>query len=285
MSLPAELTPGGEIRGIFSTAASSLVSNSTIQPCYFEQPSDGSAATPLLTSAVRNTAKRAVAWCHPASAIPEVYITATGGNPGLQPVPTKQRGAFLMAALAYRSSLTSSTFITINEVTTVATVFSPSHQQTPALRQERPPPIRPQWSRHLQPSWREPGRMVSLRGPPHSGRSPGSYSNLYPRRYPARSATPPEASLRTEATRSSLRIRRGVDRRNATRTPPEQRQISPDSCELDILFTLVPSNGPYQPTFLAYPPPGRLHRSNPSKFPPSPSPTSSVNREAWCRSP
>ncbi len=54
---------------------------------------------------------------------PEVYLTAIGGNPGLT-TGTNNTAISLMAALGPCASLTSSTFIIINEVTTVATVFA-----------------------------------------------------------------------------------------------------------------------------------------------------------------
>jgi RHS repeat-associated protein len=52
-----------------------------------------------------------------------VYITATGGNPGL-PAGTNNSALSLMAGLGYCGNLTPSTFISINEVTTVASVYA-----------------------------------------------------------------------------------------------------------------------------------------------------------------
>ena len=53
----------------------------------------------------------------------QVYITATGGNPGLDGDPDNKALA-LMTTLGSCSALTSSTSITINELTTVAAVWS-----------------------------------------------------------------------------------------------------------------------------------------------------------------
>lgn len=52
-----------------------------------------------------------------------VYITATGGNPGLS-AGTNNSAVFLMTALGACGNLTPSTFISINELTTVATVYA-----------------------------------------------------------------------------------------------------------------------------------------------------------------
>lgn len=52
-----------------------------------------------------------------------VYITATGGNPGL-PGTVNNGALVLMAALGPCNSLTPSTFININEVTTVASTYA-----------------------------------------------------------------------------------------------------------------------------------------------------------------
>jgi putative Ig domain-containing protein len=54
---------------------------------------------------------------------PLVYITAIGGNPGLT-TGTNNTGIFLMAALTNCNNLTASTYIVINEVTTVAAAYA-----------------------------------------------------------------------------------------------------------------------------------------------------------------
>jgi hypothetical protein len=85
---------------------------------------DGSAATPLLSPAAItdqnggfNITKTYA--CPSASAL--VYIVATGGNPGLG-TGTNPNLA-LMAALGQCGNLSASTFIVINELTTVAAVY------------------------------------------------------------------------------------------------------------------------------------------------------------------
>jgi hypothetical protein len=55
-----------------------------------------------------------------------VYLVSLGGNPGL-PLGTNNTALALMAALAPCSSLSSSTFININEITTVAAANALSH--------------------------------------------------------------------------------------------------------------------------------------------------------------
>jgi len=54
---------------------------------------------------------------------PLLYLVATGGNPGLKSVTTNPALA-LMTALGPCSGVTSSTFISVNEVTTVASVYA-----------------------------------------------------------------------------------------------------------------------------------------------------------------
>ncbi len=53
-----------------------------------------------------------------------VYITSTGGNPGLPDTSTNNTAATMMVALGPCSSLSASTSISIDEVTTVATVYA-----------------------------------------------------------------------------------------------------------------------------------------------------------------
>ena len=54
---------------------------------------------------------------------PQLYITASGGNPGLSG-SVNNNALAMMAALGPCSSLTASTFISLNEVTTVASVIA-----------------------------------------------------------------------------------------------------------------------------------------------------------------
>jgi PKD repeat protein len=60
-----------------------------------------------------------------------VYITATGGNPGLAP-GTNNSAITLMAALGPCSSLGPSTFISMDEVTTVASVYALAQFMSPS---------------------------------------------------------------------------------------------------------------------------------------------------------
>jgi len=60
-----------------------------------------------------------------------VYITASGGNPGLTS-GTNNTALILMSALGPCSNLTPSTFISINEVTTVASVYALSQFMGPS---------------------------------------------------------------------------------------------------------------------------------------------------------
>ena len=85
-----------------------------------------SAATPLLTLPVFSLPDGSFSitgeYACP-SATTQVYLTASGGNPGLAP-GTNNTALAMMAALGNCGSLTSTTYITVNEVSTVAAVFS-----------------------------------------------------------------------------------------------------------------------------------------------------------------
>lgn len=59
-----------------------------------------------------------------------VYITATGGNPGLS-AGTNNDALVMMTALGTCGSLTPSTFISINEVTTVASIYALAQFMSP----------------------------------------------------------------------------------------------------------------------------------------------------------
>jgi hypothetical protein len=102
------------------------VSGSTLQLYAVGTTGDGSAATALLTHAVTSDASgnfdiTGTYTCPSPSAL--VYVTATGGNPGLSP-GTNNAALALMAALGPCGNLGASTFISINELTTVAAVWS-----------------------------------------------------------------------------------------------------------------------------------------------------------------
>ena len=86
---------------------------------------DGSASTPLLTTAQLTDSSGAfhlgLYTCPSAST--DIYLTATGGNPGVQsgqPNPD----IVLMVALGPCGNVTSNTFVNVNEITTVAAVYA-----------------------------------------------------------------------------------------------------------------------------------------------------------------
>jgi trimeric autotransporter adhesin len=101
------------------------VSGSTIQLYAVGTTGDGSPATPLLTQAVTTDSNGDFNitgdYSCPSSAS-LVYLVATGGNPGLA-AGTNNAALAMMAALGPCGSLTSSTVIMVNELTTVAAVW------------------------------------------------------------------------------------------------------------------------------------------------------------------
>jgi hypothetical protein len=101
------------------------ISGATLQLYAVGTTGDGSAATPLLTQTVTSDASgnfnlTGAYTCPSASTL--VYVVATGGNPGLSP-GTNNTDIALMAALGPCGNLTGSTFITINELTTVGAIW------------------------------------------------------------------------------------------------------------------------------------------------------------------
>ena len=101
------------------------VSGATMQLYAVGTTGDGSAATPLLTSEVTTDANgdfniTDMYTCPSPSTL--VYITATGGNPGL-PAGMNNPSLSLMAALGPCGNLSASTTIVINELTTVAAIW------------------------------------------------------------------------------------------------------------------------------------------------------------------
>jgi trimeric autotransporter adhesin len=102
------------------------VTGSTIQLYAVGTSGDGSAATPLLSPAPVSDANgtfniSGTYSCPSSSSL--VYIVASGGNPGLPP-GTNNAALSLMAALGPCGNLSPSTFIFIDELTTVAAVYS-----------------------------------------------------------------------------------------------------------------------------------------------------------------
>jgi uncharacterized repeat protein (TIGR01451 family) len=109
----------GIVRG-----GSAAVSGATVQLYAVGTTGDGSASTPLLTSTVRTNSSgqfsiNGLYTCPSPNTL--VYLTATGGNPGLS-AGTNNPALALMTALGPCSSLSASTPIYVNELTTVASV-------------------------------------------------------------------------------------------------------------------------------------------------------------------
>ncbi|MGD0404052.1 MAG: hypothetical protein ABSB66_12745 [Candidatus Acidiferrales bacterium] len=102
------------------------VCDSTIQLYAVGTTGDGSASTPLLTGApvVTDSSgnfKLPSFTCPTPGSL--VYITASGGNPGLA-AGTDNTAILMMTALGACSTVTSSKNIVINELTTVASIFA-----------------------------------------------------------------------------------------------------------------------------------------------------------------
>ena len=97
------------------------VAGATIQLYTVGTGGDGSASTPLLTATVTTDANGNfnLAGLYSCTSATQVYLTATGGNPG---VSQNNPNLALMAALGPCSSLASIPFVVVNELTTVAGV-------------------------------------------------------------------------------------------------------------------------------------------------------------------
>jgi hypothetical protein len=125
---PAAIPSGSEPAGIYGTVSGGQqpVTGATIQLYSPGNSGDGSVATPLLTQPTTTDSSGSfnitgLYQCPtPAS---EVYLVATGGNPGLGNGKTNAQIA-MMAALGPCGGLTTSTYVSINEVTTVAAVLA-----------------------------------------------------------------------------------------------------------------------------------------------------------------
>jgi trimeric autotransporter adhesin len=101
------------------------VSGATIQLYAVGTTGDGSASTPLLSPAPLTDANGAFnisGTYHCPSSSSLVYIVASGGNPGLAS-GTNNSALVLMAALGPCGNLSASTYIFINELTTLAAVY------------------------------------------------------------------------------------------------------------------------------------------------------------------
>ena len=103
-----------------------VISGSSIQLYAVGTTGDGSAATPLLSQTVTSNASGGFnitgMYTCPSPLTP-VYIVGTGGNPGLAPGSNNPNLA-LMTALGPCGNLAPSTFIVINEVTTVGAIYA-----------------------------------------------------------------------------------------------------------------------------------------------------------------
>jgi lysophospholipase L1-like esterase len=119
-ALPGSAGVTGRVHG-----GSQPVSSSTIQIYAAGTTGIGSAATPLLSSPVTTDASGGFTvtglYTCPSATTP-VYITATGGNPGMTGT-VNNTAISLMAALGACGNLSASTFINIDEVTTVGAVW------------------------------------------------------------------------------------------------------------------------------------------------------------------
>ncbi len=102
------------------------VAGATIQLYSVGTTGYGSSATAMLTTTVTTNAAGSFTitgdYTCPSSST-QVYIVATGGNPGLPP-GNNNASLAMMAGLGPCGNLTSSTFIFIDEVTTVASVYA-----------------------------------------------------------------------------------------------------------------------------------------------------------------
>lgn len=89
--------------------------------------------TKLATGSTSGTGPSGSSWaCPTANPDPQIYITAIGGNTqGTYPATTNNAASALMAALGPCSTLTSSTQVVVNELTTAATVFALAQYMNP----------------------------------------------------------------------------------------------------------------------------------------------------------
>src|ERR1035441_2135802 len=111
----------GKVRG-----GQQPITGSTIQLYAAGTTGDGSAATPLLTTPVATDSSGDFTitgdYTCPSTPPANVYLVATGGNPGLAP-DTNNANISMIAALGPCANLSSSTYVFVNEATTIASVF------------------------------------------------------------------------------------------------------------------------------------------------------------------
>jgi hypothetical protein len=110
------------------------VSGSVIQLYAAGSGGDGTSASALISATVKTLSDGSFSISHdytcPMTGSPQVYLVAVGGNPGLSPNTTNNPNLTMMTALGPCSSLSSSSFIYVNELTTVAAVFALSNYMT-----------------------------------------------------------------------------------------------------------------------------------------------------------
>jgi len=119
----AGVTIAGQVHG-----GQAFITGATIQLYAVGTAGDGSAATPMLTAPVTSNASggftlTSLYSCTTAPVTPttNVYVVATGGNPGL-PAGMSNSNIAMMAALGECGTLESSTFVNINELTTTGSL-------------------------------------------------------------------------------------------------------------------------------------------------------------------
>jgi len=125
-TVPSGPLPGAALSGTIK-GGQQPVTNSVIQLYAAGSAGDGTAAVPLISSTVTTNASgnftiTSTYSCPTAST--QVYLVANGGNPGLSPSSTNNPQLTLMAALGSCSTLATTPFITVNELTTVAAVWA-----------------------------------------------------------------------------------------------------------------------------------------------------------------
>lgn len=120
LASPSTATPAysGRVHGGEQPVAGAVIQLYTVGTA-----GDGSAATSLLntTVATDSNGNFTITGLYSCSAATDVFLLSTGGNPGLS---SPNPNLTLLAALGPCSSLTPQTFISVNELTTVAAVYA-----------------------------------------------------------------------------------------------------------------------------------------------------------------
>jgi len=106
------------------------VSGSTVTLYAAGASGDGSTATSLVSTTTGNGGTFTFPAYTYTCASQQLYVVATGGNPGLTPSTTNNLQLSLMTALGACSAINSNTSIAINELTTVAAVSALSSYMT-----------------------------------------------------------------------------------------------------------------------------------------------------------